>query len=481
MPSVSDGAYLVDLSHAESMKDVFKTIIKELAIDCLDQERNSLLKNPFLQRQRCVLVFENIREDSEFLLIEFICFLKDLTVHTEYLKIILVIERKENLPSDIEECFSMVEVGHLTRDQAVDHLLSLLRAEDKLHLITDEAQSKEALKQLDIINVWQKKDFRKEFAREIIRKLGEKKSLRRIAEEVQVESRAKPRLNPSEQHLEDLRACMIHLKQKGHTLFNDMLSLVALIPDGICLSELKIVGAQMVKLINKGIEAPNQILMKDVDLYVSVIKEISQTNLVSIQDGAQRSEEDKASRELLKKELMTLARFETREQLADEIKIRISKDKTQAIIEFINLKHQIQTGVSHFYKEQLFALVVNFYTRYAMFMLFKLHDTQDSQNFDNLTIQSADLCIDLDSLWSLWFNWLPMKQDQEHPEPQLLSSTASSRQAKIDLKSMQSKFMDIFYSYKLSYFQQRFEENRANLVHLIKESTLLELWPQLRD
>lgn len=40
---------------------------------------------------------------------------------------------------------------------------------------------------------------------------------------------------------------------------------------------------------------------------------------------------------------------------------------------------------------------------------------------------------------------------------------------------------NVFKPYKLNHYPQRFEENRANLIHLLKESTLLELWPDLRD
>ena len=97
------------------MRDIHKTIIKELSMDCIDQSRNSVLKNPKLQREKCVLVFEGIDEESD-LLQEFVIFLIDMSEHTQYLKIILVVENFTSLPSRVDENFEIIEIGHLTID-----------------------------------------------------------------------------------------------------------------------------------------------------------------------------------------------------------------------------------------------------------------------------------------------------------------------------------------------------------------------------
>lgn len=66
-------------------------------------------------------------------------------------------------------------------------MLSLLRENQKLHLLKrDDIKTKQKLKEHEIINVWQKKDFRRVFARQIVRMLEPNKSLRAIADELNV-------------------------------------------------------------------------------------------------------------------------------------------------------------------------------------------------------------------------------------------------------------------------------------------------------
>ena len=66
-------------------------IIREFSITSGEYDRNSVLKSPFLQKARCVIVFEYIKEETD-LLQEFICFLIEMSQHTHYLKIILLIQ-----------------------------------------------------------------------------------------------------------------------------------------------------------------------------------------------------------------------------------------------------------------------------------------------------------------------------------------------------------------------------------------------------
>ena len=68
------------------------------------------------------------------------------------------------MPAHVDENFEMIEVSHLTRDQAVDHLLILLKSENKIAQINKEASKKEDLKKLEIFDVWEKKNFREKFA-----------------------------------------------------------------------------------------------------------------------------------------------------------------------------------------------------------------------------------------------------------------------------------------------------------------------------
>ena len=135
-------------------------IIREFSITSGEYDRNSVLKSPFLQKARCVIVFEYIKEETD-LLEEFICFLNDMADHTYYLKIILVIQDQSNLPHHVEENFELIEVGNLTRDQAADHLLTLIRTEGKIALIKDEARNKEELKSHKIFDIWEKRSFGK--------------------------------------------------------------------------------------------------------------------------------------------------------------------------------------------------------------------------------------------------------------------------------------------------------------------------------
>ena len=135
-------------------------IIREFSITSGEYDRNSVLKSPFLQKARCVIVFEYIKEETD-LLQEFICFLIEISQHTHYLKIILLIQNQSNLPDHVEENFEVIEVGNLTRDQAADHLLTLIRTEGKFALIKDEARNKEELKSHKIFDIWEKRSFGK--------------------------------------------------------------------------------------------------------------------------------------------------------------------------------------------------------------------------------------------------------------------------------------------------------------------------------
>ena len=44
-----------------------------------------------------------------------------------------------------------------------------------------------------------------------------------------------------------------------------------------------------------------------------------------------------------------------------------------------------------------------------------------------------------------------------------------------------NQFNEIFSKYKVTQNPHRFEENRVNLVYLLQESTVKELWPELRE
>ena len=63
-----------------------------------------------------------------------------MTEHTHFIKIIYMIDNKdlENLPPDVGDNFKLLEVEHLTREEAADHLQTLIRSEGKLALIQNE-------------------------------------------------------------------------------------------------------------------------------------------------------------------------------------------------------------------------------------------------------------------------------------------------------------------------------------------------------
>ena len=60
-----------------------------------------------------------------------------MSQNTQYLKIILLIESESCLPDKVDENFEMIRVDNLTPEQAADHLLTLIRIEDKTALIKD--------------------------------------------------------------------------------------------------------------------------------------------------------------------------------------------------------------------------------------------------------------------------------------------------------------------------------------------------------
>ena len=71
---------------------------------------------------------------------------------------------------------------------------------------------------------------------------------------------------------DDLLGHLSQLKENGHMLLNDMLCFIALCPGGICLAELKLIGAQMLKNLS-----PPQLEYQTTDMktYEEIIKEIS--------------------------------------------------------------------------------------------------------------------------------------------------------------------------------------------------------------
>ena len=90
-------------------------------------------------------------------------------------------------------------------------------------------------------------------------------------------------------------------------------------------------------------------------------------------------------------------------QFDSEVKISIEKHSKHALIEDLKLNVCKENGSTHFRKEQLFALSVNFYAPYATYLLFRLQSSKNNQGiFDSITLQSADLYYDADSFWSIW-------------------------------------------------------------------------------
>ena len=191
--------FVIDTSKAEVIQDIYKEIIKELRLDCIEHDRNSILKNSFLQGQRYLLVFAGIKEkiDQKVLIHDLIAFLIKMTEHTQYIKIIFMINNQNlhNLPPNWREDLEALEVEHLTREEAADHLQTLLRSEGKLALIQNEPKNKEEFLQLAIFEVWEKMNFRKEFAHQIIRKLDAGRTLQSIANEVKMREENKIEIN----------------------------------------------------------------------------------------------------------------------------------------------------------------------------------------------------------------------------------------------------------------------------------------------
>ena len=97
----------------------------------------------------------------------------------------------ENLPPDVGDNFKLLEVEHLTREEAADHLQTLIRSEGKLALIQNEFKNQENFLQLEIFDVWEKMNFRKEFAHQIFRKLDAGRTLQSIANEVKMREESK--------------------------------------------------------------------------------------------------------------------------------------------------------------------------------------------------------------------------------------------------------------------------------------------------
>ena len=78
-----------------------------------------------------------------------------------------------------------------------------------------------------------------------------------------------------------------------------------------------------------------------------------------------------------------------------------------AVIDSLSIQNtcgnnQIYANLSSFDKAQLFSLAVNFYSPYANYFIFKLKENQTSSIFTGLTVQSANLFFDLESMWQLW-------------------------------------------------------------------------------
>ena len=70
----------------------------------------------------------------------------------------------------------------------------------------------------------------------------------------------------------------------------------------------------------------------------------------------------------------------------------------------------------------------------------------------------------------MWKEWLPKNQGNEPGQKQTKGNN-----------SYVNQFNEIFTKYKVTQYPHRFEENRANLVYLLQESTIQELWPELRE
>ena len=78
----------------------------------------------------------------------------------------------------------MIEISHLTKDQAVEYLLQILQTENKLPYIEAEVKNPKELADHEIITYWQKTNYREKFAWDTANKLSDEVNLASIVKQI---------------------------------------------------------------------------------------------------------------------------------------------------------------------------------------------------------------------------------------------------------------------------------------------------------
>jgi len=112
------------------MKDIYKAMIDKLTMTGSEPERKHILHSASLKRKRCVLVFESLEEGTD-LHIEFLAFLYELFQETDFIKMIVLIEKPEKLQSVVDENFQRIELKNLDIDDALEYLSFIILTERK--------------------------------------------------------------------------------------------------------------------------------------------------------------------------------------------------------------------------------------------------------------------------------------------------------------------------------------------------------------
>ena len=103
------------------------------------------------------------------------------------------------------------------------------------------------------------------------------------------------------------------------------------------------------------------------------------------------------------------------------------------------------------------------YARYANYILFKLKESSTA----SLTLQSADLFYDTDTIWSMWV-FTSIIAGGESSSKKLTSAIVSDN------------FYETFSPYRVHQYLQRFKENKANMLSLLQIAFLKDNCPELQ-
>ena len=103
------------------MKDVYRAMIDKLSMTGSKPERKQILNSASLKRKQCVLVFDSLEEGTD-LHIEFLAFLDELYQWTDHLKIIVLVEKPDELQSAVDENFQRIELKNLDIEDALEYL-----------------------------------------------------------------------------------------------------------------------------------------------------------------------------------------------------------------------------------------------------------------------------------------------------------------------------------------------------------------------